>query len=320
MRRKTHPDFGPRIGVRGTRLERRDVSSLELDDTFPCSASFSRLACRRLARPRADGGLLGRTLNRQLGSLAVLAWLLGSQVANGQADPQALTPEVDALLIQMEAAGTALRDLRADITLTVRELDEEDEDEVLVYLGEALLLRSPDRSRTQVRLDSWRDGEVVNTGDRRWYAFDGVFLVEAREKEQRRVRKQVVGEGQHIDPFRLGEGPFPLPFGQTRLDMIKQFLVQKGPQEGDGGPHLICVPRPESDLARRYDRIDLFLSAVPNRSGLTEKIVLQDRKDRQEKTIEFKSIRINGGLGDKDLDLPLETKSWTELEEPFPQD
>jgi hypothetical protein len=41
-----HLGFGPRIGVRGRRLRRCDASSLELDDTFPCIASFSLLVLR----------------------------------------------------------------------------------------------------------------------------------------------------------------------------------------------------------------------------------------------------------------------------------
>ena len=39
-------------------------------------------------------------------------------------------------------------------------------------------------------------------------------------------RYQIVREGQHNDPLKLGEGPMPLPIGQRKADIVRRFSVE----------------------------------------------------------------------------------------------
>ena len=46
--------------------------------------------------------------------------------------------------------------------------------------------------------------------------------------------RQVAEAGQKVNPFEIGRGPFPLPFGQKTADVLKNFDVStRPPQAGD---------------------------------------------------------------------------------------
>ncbi len=109
--------------------------------------------------------------------------------------------------------------------------------------------------------------------ERQQYIFDGTFLVERYEQEKRFIRRRAVAQGSTRDPMRIGEGPFPLPLGQRRADMVARFEVSEvatndGLPEGPafdglrkllaGTRQLRLVPRPGTDQARDFRDIRLW--------------------------------------------------------------
>ena len=63
--------------------------------------------------------------------------------------------------------------------------------------------------------------------------FDGEWLVEKQAGEKQIVKRQITRAGQGFDPLKVGEGPFPLPIGQKRQDILSRFdAVLLKPTEG----------------------------------------------------------------------------------------
>lgn len=100
------------------------------------------------------------------------------------------------------------------------------------------------------------------------YIFSGGWFVEVDHQEKLFIKRQVVAEGEEYDPLKLGEGPFPLPIGQPREDVLARFEVSlielpetgplaklKGKTAVDG---LRLIPKPGSAAAKDYAHIELF--------------------------------------------------------------
>jgi outer membrane lipoprotein-sorting protein len=61
--------------------------------------------------------------------------------------------------------------------------------------------------------------------DKQSYTFDGHYLLEKLPKQKQFVRRHIVGDDQKKDPLRIGEGPFPIPVGQRKDDLLARFNV-----------------------------------------------------------------------------------------------
>jgi len=59
----------------------------------------------------------------------------------------------------------------------------------------------------------------------RSFIFDGTWLVERDEGGKQFFKRRIVTETSNADPLRIGEGPFPLPIGQRRADIVGAFEV-----------------------------------------------------------------------------------------------
>lgn len=59
--------------------------------------------------------------------------------------------------------------------------------------------------------------------DPQTYAFDGQWLMEKHPSEKSFHLRQVVGPGETFDPLKVGQGPFPLPIGQKKDDILAQY-------------------------------------------------------------------------------------------------
>jgi hypothetical protein len=217
-------------------------------------------------------------------------------------------------LERMESAGRDLVDLSGKVTYRVQELIVEDEDdqEFEEYQGEMRVLRKEGVSKTWVHFKTRTDGTVLFTDDPTWYLFDGRILYEAREKERKVVTHNIVKDGPAIDPFRLGQGPFPLPFGQTQKDMESEFEIRLL-DPGDLGAGWVRVegkPRAHSSLHGRYRRI--VIDVAPD--GLPRRIELDDVKDLTRKSVRFGELKKNTGLKKDSFELPRPASRWDRVQ------
>jgi len=88
------------------------------------------------------------------------------------------------------------------------------------------------RRRFAVEFDSLRRGERYLTGEaaRQLIAFDGRWLWDKIYSEQQVNKREIVRQGETIDPFELGDGPFPpLPIGQQKDEILRRYDVRLVP-------------------------------------------------------------------------------------------
>lgn len=55
------------------------------------------------------------------------------------------------------------------------------------------------------------------------WIFDGLWLVERRPTDKQFIKRRVIKPGEDKDPLRIGEGPFPIPVGQKKADVLARF-------------------------------------------------------------------------------------------------
>jgi outer membrane lipoprotein-sorting protein len=130
------------------------------------------------------------------------------------------------------------------------------------------------------------------------------------------VRRQVVKPGEKINLLKLGEGPFPLPIGQTKEEVHQQFDVSLVPTAKDDPPqtvHLLLKPKALTDLARKFTQIDVY---VDRQNSMPVQIVTLDADGQRTQTTVIDHLRLNAGLSDADFALP-KVEGWDQTEEPY---
>lgn len=242
-------------------------------------------------------------------------------------DPPVSDAGVVDILARLDRAGEKLIDLEANMTYSRKQRikqNPDDPDEVETYIGWIKFLNSKDNANWMIHFKEWNDGRVRNK-ERKWYIFDGRWLIKAEEPANSILKYELVREGERVNIFKLGEGRFPLPFGQKKADVLKEFDVTLiGPSAADppNTDHLMCRPKKESHLAERYKTIELYISndAKSAEYGLPVKIVMENIKEATQETAVFTKFRKNGGLKATDFQLPRDTKGWhTEIERLAPR-
>lgn len=158
--------------------------------------------------------------------------------------------------------------------------------------------------------------------DRVEYLLDNDWLTKRDYPSQIETDYQVSQPGQKVNLFQLGKGPFPLPIGQTPQAVHDAFDVTKAPP-ADGDPpntiHLKLVPRPQTDLARKFAQIDVWVDrtlAMPVR--IETQGAGNDGTDRQ---TDLHHLRVNPrpAPGDADFALPKVEGRWDISREPLQQ-
>ncbi len=198
--------------------------------------------------------------------------------------------DVDEVLDRLEIKGEAIQGLACK--LTYRYITIEPVEDRQVKTGTLLFKKAaPGAANSMFRIDfdtMILDG--VRSHRVETFAFDGQWLTELNQKAKTVIRRQIVRPGKHVDPFRIGKGPFPMPFGQKRDDILKNFKVtQKHLDVGDppGSIHLHCVPRPKTELARKYSRVEIY---VDRKIELPVRIVTERINDGNRIEVDFQDI------------------------------
>ena len=95
------------------------------------------------------------------------------------------------------------------------------------------------------------------------YIFSGRWMAEVDHDNKQFIKRELVAPGsENIDPFELGNGPIPLPIGQTKESVLSKFTVTRiaKPSEGslskldDAIVGLHLVPKTEGE----WEYIDLY--------------------------------------------------------------
>lgn len=228
--------------------------------------------------------------------------------------------QVDAILDRLEAKGKAIKGLSAALTyayVTVFPVEDE-----IAKEGTLLFARGEPNARFRVHFTKKIAAGTVDRNEE-LYVFDGQWLVIRNDKAKTVTRHQIAREGEHTDPFAIGKGPFPLPFGQRRDEMLENFKISLKPFElGDPlqSGHLHCVPRPGTDLAEKYTRIEMY---VDKRLDLPIRIVCERTADGNRIEVDFKEVDVSRapagsrfGIGEIPTDFTETVEPLSEIAKP----
>ena len=236
-----------------------------------------------------------------------------------RADDGALTPDssIQQILDALDRRGENLRTLAADVSLA--ETDGATGDDVTRTGSFALELRPDGTARSRV---SFNDKVANNrkTTERIEYLLDGPNLIDRTYRTKTEVTRQVLRPGERINLLKLGEGPFPLPIGQDREEVLKMFEVTKVPPDAEVDPkemttvHVKLVPRAGSQFADQFKSIDAWVDVTDH---MPKRIETVDGSGVQIRSTKLTNVRVNEKLSDATFALEKLPDGWTLLNEAY---
>ena len=229
------------------------------------------------------------------------------------AKPSPGEARIDEILTRLEKRSDGLKDIRGKVIFI-----EEDRINLTkrTKYGEILFMIAEANPHFLIHFEKTEMDGIL--GKREWYLFDGRWLYEALERIKQVTKREIARPGETIDLFDLETAPFPLPFGQKKAKILKNFtvtLVPPGKGDPAGTDHLRCVPKPDSRLHGKYDKLEFFIRQdvhLPSRVVITRNDGLEvnraDFPDLTEKSL-------NTGVSKKDFKKPSAWKKYEEVVE-----
>lgn len=239
--------------------------------------------------------------------------LPGARAQNPGPAPVARDAQVDRILAALQQRSDDLRDIRCEVRF------EEDDHLNLTKrekYGRLLFAMTEPNPHFLVQFDRTVVGGV--TGKREWYLFDGQWLYQAIERIAQVTRQEIAKPDEKLDLFNIEKAPFPLPFGQKKETILRNFdvsLMPPAPGDPPDTDHLMCKPKPGSRLTRRYEQLDLH---VNRKLHLPTRIVVTKSQGLEINTADFPDLSeksINTGIKPTDFARPPEWKSFKEVVE-----
>jgi outer membrane lipoprotein-sorting protein len=155
--------------------------------------------------------------------------------------------------------------------------------------------------------------------DRVEYLLEDGWLTIRTDATKTESRVQLVPQGQKVNLFQLGKSPFPMPIGQDRAEVEKQFDATRLPPAKDdpsGSIHLQLKPRTDSPMAERFSSIDLWTDL---KTQMPVRIKTIDNKKVMERTTDLTGMRVNSELKPQDVSVPKLAPDWRSSDTPLAQ-
>jgi hypothetical protein len=219
--------------------------------------------------------------------------------------PAPLDPAVEKILDRWEKKN--VHDIQADIVyVKADKSDIPGMSSEQKYKGILRFIEDKPSPRFFIRFDEQTIDGMTDKNSKQWHVFDGHWYIEAQERTKSIVKREIVrpGDKQAGDLFKIGKGPFPMPFGQKKEDIVRHFTIKLvPPQPGDppDSDHLVCTPLPGTDMDRRYGKVHFL---IDRKLDVPVRVQTLAKEDQQEITATFTSIQLNKGLAGSDLNLP----------------
>jgi outer membrane lipoprotein-sorting protein len=271
-------------------------------------------------------------------SIALLASLLAATVVNAQTAPPLVNPTagaapaaaqqprpaaaisenstVDEVLDALDARGRNLREFVADVNL--KETDEATQADS-ERVGKVWFQKQAEDNRMRVVFDQKLQGRFAKP-EKLEYLLDKGWLTDRDYGRSVEVKRQVLRPGEKINLLKLGEGPFPLPIGQPKDQVHKEFEATRSPLvDGDpkGTVHVTLKPRKGTRLAEKFNVIEVW---VDPRINMPVRIEALDVNETTRRQTDLSNIRVNPqpALGDREFTLPrIDENKWELHTEPF---
>ncbi len=149
------------------------------------------------------------------------------------------------------------------------------------------------------------------------YYFDGLWVHRTNAQTKTLESWEVATKRQVRESFRLGQGPFPLPFAITKSDVQEYFTVAKPVEEAAGELkdtiHLELTPKPDTKYAEEYLKIELW---IKSESYLPVQIRYEE-KDYNQTTVLWTEIETGKEINDSNFKTPKKPMGWTKTVHPF---
>ncbi len=266
--------------------------------------------------------MFNRVISGMCTAAAVMV-MLTPAVASAQQNPnnvvitqeKSTPPDVVAILERLEQAGKDIHAIRCRVKF--KTIDNLNLTETTRH-GSIQFKRSEPHPMFLVSFDKMVADDTL-LKHKVWYLFRDRWLIEANSKSENRIDREILEPGESADFFDLDKAPFPMPFGQKKEQILKNFQVKLiPPQPGDpeGCDHLLCKPKPDSALVRDYGRLDYYVSRTLN---LPLRILVEDATQTNMKVADFEDLTeksINLDLPDSAFVLPKETDGYHKTNEP----
>lgn len=216
---------------------------------------------------------------------------------------------IDTILERLEARGATVEDLKCKVEYTITDVIADDR---YTKFGEIRYLKSEPNPKFYIHFVKMHQDDIVSR-KQEWYIFDGLNLWEIKEAAKNKIKHAVVQPGERIDLFDIEQSPIPIPFGQKKAQIQRNFaVVLMAPVAGDPPEtdHLICKPKTDSRLYGDVDQMEFFVSRTLH---LPVKIVTVQRGGTQVNTAIFPDLSaasINTGLSASALAVPKEARGW----------
>jgi hypothetical protein len=223
---------------------------------------------------------------------------------------------IDNILDVLHDDGVGLKDFTANLKLTEEDAaagDSTSRTGVVYYQKQ-----SDGNARIHVLFDTQTSGGATSQQKIEYLLADG-WLTDRDYSRKTEIVRQVLKPGEKIDLLKLGEGPFPLPIGQTKEDVYKQFDVTKPPAAKDdlaNSLHLQLKPKAGTQFADKFSSIDVY---VDLKSGFPARIVTIDDNQTIIRTTDLDVTSRNADIGDKQFNLAAIGSDWNRQTEPFQQ-
>lgn len=231
----------------------------------------------------------------------------------------AIDPRVDQLLSRLE--DRRVRDVRARVNWSrqyVVDIDSKPE----TRLGE---IHYRDGEPTPKFLVSFEklihpSGRVDALNEK--HMFDGEYYVELQARDQTRTitRTQVRRPDDKSNPFRIGEGHFPLPWGQRKADILREYEVSLQDEDPAlaGHDRVRLTPRKGTRGYTRHRWVDFWIARSGDAAGLPIQVRVAELDPtgtfNAVLTVRFDEPRVNSGISDNvfRIEKPAGESGWTE--------
>lgn len=231
--------------------------------------------------------------------MAFLTVAVTTGIAHAE-DAPAATPEVSALLDRLHARDATLKDFVGKLQLSSTNART---GEQKIFVG-TVQYQKTSVTNLYVRFDMQKDdtGVVIDKDLQHQIVIDGRWLIDSDGKNKRFVKQELVSPGKTYNPFKLGQGPLPLPIGQPKEDILARFavtLIPTGAKDPMNTAHLKLVP-----LSERYQQVykmmqmDLWVDLsqdIPTKVVRTELGDPADDGSRDTTAVLIKDLQVNNG-------------------------
>ena len=245
----------------------------------------------------AKGNALMKLLS--IAGLGMMTWALIAGSAYAQEAPAA-TPEFVALLERLHARDATLKDFVGKLQLSSTNART---GEQKIFSG-TVQYKKTNVTNLYIRFDIQKDdtGVVIDKNLQHEIVIDGRWLIDSDGKNKRFVKQELVAPGKTYNPFKLGQGPLPLPIGQPKEDILARFAVTQIPSDAKdpvNTAHLRLVP-----LNERYQQVykmtqmDLWIDLaqdLPTKVVRTELGEPADDGSRDTTAVVLKDLQVNTG-------------------------